>query len=168
MSLQSLLTHSQENWRWCTKCQGLAFAGNPTPGNCPAGGTHEHTGSGNYSLLNDIGGLLASVPGLSGQDNWRWCTKCQGLAFAGNPTPGPCPAGGSHDHAGSADYTLFKDLNEVASIAISYFASGQDNWRWCTKCQGLAFAGNPTPGRCPAKGNHDHLGSGNYMLIQSK
>jgi hypothetical protein len=22
------------------------------------------------------------------QDNWRWCNKCQGLAYAGNPTVG--------------------------------------------------------------------------------
>jgi len=42
----------------------------------------------------------------------------------------------------------------------------QDNWRWCHKCQGLAFAGNPSPGACPAGGLHDHAGSGNYSLVQ--
>src|SRR5260370_15370290 len=36
-----------------------------------------------------------------------WCRKCQGLAFAGDPKGlGPCPAGGSHNHSGSGDYTL--------------------------------------------------------------
>jgi hypothetical protein len=39
----------QDGWAYCTKCKGLFFPGNP--GNhCPAGGTHDGTGSGNYSL----------------------------------------------------------------------------------------------------------------------
>jgi rubrerythrin len=166
MILESLLwdiwKNSQDNWRWCTKCQGLAFAGNATPGSCPAGGTHDHTGSGNYRLPKDLGGLLGSIEKLSVQENWRWCTKCQGLAFAGNPTPGSCPAGGTHDHTGSGNYMLLKDVGALPNIGV---ASGQENWRWCTKCQGLAFAGNPTPGACPAGGTHGHTGSGNYTML---
>jgi hypothetical protein len=35
----------------------------------------------------------------------------------------------------------------VAAAAVEAAAkSEQDNWRWCNKCQGLAFAGNPSPG----------------------
>ncbi len=41
---------SQSNWRWCNKCQGLFFGGNPNPV-CPAGGPHNNAGSGNYSLI---------------------------------------------------------------------------------------------------------------------
>jgi rubrerythrin len=91
---------SQANWRWCRKCQGLAFAGNPSPGACPAGGQHDHSGSGNYHLPKDYGGLLLQLLHISSQENWRWCNKCQGLAFAGNPSPGACPAGGQHDPRG--------------------------------------------------------------------
>jgi Common central domain of tyrosinase len=40
------------------------------------------------------------------QEDWRWCSKCQGLAFAGGG-PGPCAAGGSHDHTASGQYRLF-------------------------------------------------------------
>jgi hypothetical protein len=29
-------TQAQENWRWCHKCQGLYFAGNPGS-HCPTG-----------------------------------------------------------------------------------------------------------------------------------
>ena len=90
----------QSNWQWCRKCQGLAYAGNPQQGRCPGadGGQHDHTGSWDYVLMHDQ--TLAG-----GQNNWRWCTKCQGLAFAGNP--GVCPAdGGQHDHTGSSDYIL--------------------------------------------------------------
>ena len=42
----------------------------------------------------------------------------------------------------------------------------QDNWRWCHKCQGLFFGGNATQGHCPAGGAHDHVGSGDYSLLQ--
>jgi hypothetical protein len=137
----------QDNWRWCNKCQGLAYAGNPSRGPCPAGGNHDHSGSSNYNLsLND--------PSFPGQDNWRWCNKCQGLAYAGNPTTGACPAGGVHDHTGSGQYRL-------GMGAVSY-AVQQKNWRWCNKCQGLAYAGNPTTGACPAGGVHDHTGSADY------
>jgi hypothetical protein len=138
----------QSHWKWCNKCQGLAYAGGSSPGPCPAGGNHDHMGSGDYSLaLND-----ASFPG---QDNWRWCKKCQGLAYAGGSSLGPCPAGGNHDHMGSGDYRL-------GMGAVGY--GGQNQWKWCRKCQGLAYAGNPSQGQCPAGGNHDHTGSGDYTL----
>jgi hypothetical protein len=138
---------AQANWRWCNKCQGLFFAGNPTTGYCPAGGGHDFGGSGNYAL--------AIAPG-PGQDNWRWCNKCQGLFFAGNPTTGSCPAGGGHDFGESGDY----------AVAFAP-GTGQANWRWCNKCQGLFFAGNPTTGYCPAGGGHDYDGSGDYVLASS-
>jgi hypothetical protein len=89
---------AQDNWRWCNKCQGLFWAGNPTSGACPTGGGHNHQGSFNYNLDDGAGGPL--------QDNWRWCNKCQGLFWAGNPTSGACPTGGGHNHQGSGDYSL--------------------------------------------------------------
>ena len=44
---------TQANWRWCDRCQGLWFgaSGNLTGGVCPAGGSHNGKGSGNYALL---------------------------------------------------------------------------------------------------------------------
>jgi hypothetical protein len=91
---------AQDNWRWCNKCQVLAYAGFPSLGACAAGGSHDHSGSGDYVLIQDV------PVGGNEQDNWRWCNKCQALAFAGNPSPGPCADGGSHDHSGSGDYVL--------------------------------------------------------------
>ncbi len=88
----------QSNWRWCKKCQGMFFGGNATDGVCPAGGTHNHTGSGDYKLIFNAWGSPA-------QSNWRMCKKCQGLFFAGN-SGSKCPAGGSHDSSGSGDYSL--------------------------------------------------------------
>ncbi len=138
---------TQRNWRWCSKCQGLWFAGNPSSGKCPAGSTHIKTGSGNYSLVHN-----ATI--APGQSNWRWCSKCQGLWFGGNPSSGKCPAGGTHIKTGSGNYTL---ANQPGA--------GQSNWRWCSKCQGLWFAGNPSSGKCPAGGTHIKTGSGNYRLV---
>lgn len=91
---------------------------------------------------------------LAGQDNWRWCNRCQGLFFAGNFTTGFCPLGGGHNYSGSGDYTL----NNFVGGSL------QDNWRWCHKCQGLYFAGNGTAGFCPAGGGHENIGSGDYSL----
>ena len=91
--------NGQDRWRWCRKCQGLWFSGNPTKGACPVGGDHEASGSSNY--------VLAQTPaGQNGQDNWRWCRKCEGLWFAGNETAGVCPAGGGHTRDGSSSYVL--------------------------------------------------------------
>ena len=138
----------QTNWRWCTKCQVLAFAGSPSPGPCAAGGSHDHTGSGDYGLMQNL-----SVPGA--QSNWRCCDKCLVLAFAGSPSLGPCAAGGSHDHTGSGDYVLMQNVTVPGA---------QSNWRCCNKCLVLAFAGNPSPGACAAGGSHDHTGSGDYWI----
>ena len=71
----------QENWRWCKNCQGLWFGGSTGRkyGFCPAGfGTardHVASDTGHYKLVNND-------PSAPGQDNWRWCKKCQGLFFA--------------------------------------------------------------------------------------
>lgn len=41
---------NQANWSWCNKCQGLFFGPNAAKSACPKGGTHDGTGSYNYSL----------------------------------------------------------------------------------------------------------------------
>ena len=125
---------SQSNWRWCKRCQCLAFAGNG-PGRCVNGSVHDHSGSGNYTIVR-------SSPDAIGQAGWLWCNKCQCMAFEANPD-GSCFAGGQHDHQGSGVYSL---QNNIAVIP------GQNNWRWCNKCQCLAFAGNATLGPCPSGG----------------
>ncbi|MBG1264089.1 hypothetical protein [Nostoc commune] len=151
--LQPTLAQSvkrQDEWRWCNKCQVLAFAGNASLGSCPAGGVHNHKDSGNYILIYD------TPPRPKQQDNWRWCNKCQALAYAGFASLGACPAGGVHNHNDSGNYTLIYDRPTLPGQ--------QDNWRWCNKCQVLAFAGFASFGACPAGGVHNHNSSGNYTL----
>src|SRR5260221_8207575 len=74
------------------------LAPSPSLGACPAGGVHDHQGRGDYALV-------VNAPGASGQNNWRWCNKCQGLAFAGTSSPGACPATAVPDHQGSRHST---------------------------------------------------------------
>jgi hypothetical protein len=93
-----------------------------------------------------------------GQDNWRWCHKCQGLFFAGFPGS-HCPAGGAHDSSPSSNYLL--PFNNAKY-------PGQQDWRYCHKCQGLFFNGRATKGKCPAGGAHDGAGSFDYSLLQDK
>jgi hypothetical protein len=142
-----LPAQAQSDWRWCSKCQGLFFGGNPGS-KCPAGGAHTKVGSGNYLLVNNS----ASYPG---QSDWRWCSKCQGLFFGGNPGS-KCPAGGAHTKVGSGNYSLLRHP----------LSPGQHGWRWCNKCQGLFFSGNPGP-KCPAGAAHDATGSADYALVST-
>ena len=145
----------QDNWRWCKKCQGLAYAAGSSLGHCAAGGTHDHTGSGDYALVVNDATVI-------GQHNWRYCNKCRALFFAGG-SPGKCAFGGSHSKTGSGDYVILQVKKGVV---------GQDNWRWCGKCQGLWYGAGWAKGPCPGwtdrpTENHDGTGSLNYSLKAS-
>lgn len=148
--ITNLVIPHQPHWRWCRKCQGLFFLERGRAGKCPTGGEHTNEFSYEYILVHDY-----SLP--NGQDNWRWCRKCSGLFFAGNPSAGACPAEGAHDASGSANYCL--RVNAPSSVP-----GQQPNWRWCKKCQGLFFAGNPSAGVCKAEGTHDSSISWDYIL----
>jgi hypothetical protein len=59
---------------------------------------------------------------------------------------------------------ILKLQQEVAQLKAT-IAGGQEDWRWCQKCEGLFFAGHTTHGKCPADGQpHTLQGSGNYRL----
>jgi hypothetical protein len=60
--------------------------------------------------------LATDASGMNGQSNWRWCRKCQTLAFGGGPTPGACPASGQHDFTGSGNYVLGNTGNDLAYL----------------------------------------------------
>jgi hypothetical protein len=155
---------SQIAWRWCHKCEGLFFAAHPSQGQCPAGGAHDASQSGEYETR--LGGESAPAgqlpqpslkPISAQQGDWRWCHKCEGIFFAGHPTQGQCPAGGAHDASQSGHYAILFD-DGVGS------ENAQNSWRWCHKCEGLFFAGHPSKGVCPAGQPHDASQSGAYKV----
>jgi hypothetical protein len=153
----------QDQWRRCTKCEGLFYAGGADgnqAGVCPAWGRHEFGVIGDYALAHN-------EPDAPGQPYWRWCHECEGLFFAGeditHTAGGLCPherEGLRHPHYGSqsGEYTLVQNGTPDA---------GEGDWWWCRKCAGLFCGGGATgfeAGVCPAGAHHNHEGSGNYRV----
>lgn len=143
-------------WRNCSACQGLFYAGfygdgpDWDMGKCPKGGMHQPAGA-QFTLGE------ASLPFLSDQSDWRRCTYCYVLYFAGHPDVPPnygedgvCPArpGHGHVHGDPAfNYRLVYGLGDGDHL--------QSNWRNCWKCQVLFFGGFMSNSFCPADGgNH--------------
>lgn len=183
---------TRPGWRWCSKCQCLNDADNPSH-RCYAGGDHDFSASGDYAV--------PIVPfGLQGW--WGWCTKCQGMGQGQNY--GVCHDGDLH-RFGSETYELtfgttppgaqfgwrqcikcalvtFADAagpcyaggthDYLGSLVFSLLAGptpagAQPGWRWCSKCQIVSFSGFSN-GPCPADGGeHDHAASGTYSTYPS-
>lgn len=133
----------QNQWRFCLRCSGLFFDGDPAwKGACPQGGGHNTFGV----------GLDFSVPfeptSVQGQPQWRFCQGCAGLFWSGDPaTTGTCPAGGTHVPAG------WRFVVPTTPSALA----GQPNWRFCVRCHGLFWDGEASKGLCtgsPGGGIH--------------
>jgi hypothetical protein len=147
----------QAGWRWCAKCKGLFYRLNGTTGRCPGGGGHDESVSSHYAIW----GLEPGAPDSPTpvfQPGWRWCSKCQGLAFGGNGAPGWCPAGQRHNHAGSLNYHIFHDVQPIPFEQV--------DWRWCSQCQGLFYGPHQGSSWCPVnRGTRHVIGSvWSYML----
>jgi len=98
----------QSGWRWCAKCYGLAYLDpGRGPGRCAAGGQHDHSASGAYSV-EFVEPHWPTIPqnmiDQVEQTGWSWCSKCEMLGY--QPQPSRCPASGQHDFSSSAKYRL--------------------------------------------------------------
>lgn len=141
---------AQEGWRWCNKCQGMFFGGGGNLGICPAGLTHNLTGSGHYYQR-----VEGNIPNVQ-QGGWRWCARCMGFFYGAGPTLGSCPAGGTHTTTGSGSY---------AAVVGNDAVGQQGGWRWCNKCMGLSYS-LISGGVCPQDhAAHSTAGSGNYACL---
>lgn len=149
----------QNDWRWCSKCQGLFYGPYIGTSRCPAGDAHAapaQSGSASYALP-------YGASGAGGQADWSWCNRCDGLFYGPGAGTSVCAAGGAHaapGQSGSANYT------------IAYGWDGgpgrQSDWRWCSRCQGLFYGPYVIASRCPAGGAHagpGQTGSRDYNLI---
>jgi hypothetical protein len=141
----------QPNWACCQKCDTLVFAGG-APGVCASGGTHEYSGGGNF--------VVPIEPSATSQTRWRRCEKCESLTFTGGVAGEVCPAGGAHI-AGQNGYRP----EALSPRDPPFGATGQPDWRWCCKCDGLTFGGGLMGGECPGGGAHDDSGSGHYWMF---
>ncbi|MBL9103814.1 MAG: hypothetical protein JNL82_22915 [Myxococcales bacterium] len=143
----------QAGWRWCRHCQ-VVFYQPDGNGVCPGRAGHDATGSGEYWLWTHGDGKLRSDV----QPNWRWCRRCNALAFS--QLGGRCAAtGAQHDFSASGKYCLLHN----ADLKPSEQKVHQRGWRWCNKCQALFYC-ELGAGACPTGGGHDGGGSGKYQL----
>jgi len=47
-----------------------------------------------------------SARDFTGQNDWRWCRKCEACFYGPQAPQSACPAGGPHDGSGSSDYVI--------------------------------------------------------------
>lgn len=155
----------QDNWRWCSRCEGLFFGGGQPNSRCPEGGQHAAvsvSGSGDYVLQHN------RPPTARFQDQWRWCPACQGLFFGPAVAGSRCPAGGTHVPpavSGSGNYGLPHGVGMPPPSSLD--RKPQRDWRWCPKCQGLYYGAHVSTSTCPAGSTHmpsNVSRSGEYTL----
>jgi hypothetical protein len=150
--LRTLFSVGQRQWRYCSRCRTLAYGG---ASSCAAGGTHDVSRSGDYTLFRE-GSALAQ-----GQPGWRHCSRCQGIVHEPGG-PAPCPAGGSHILTSSARYVLHTAPRE---------GTDQPDWQFCNRCRSLVFnrpyRHGPVRMACAAGGVHDFGGSGSYFVSRA-
>jgi hypothetical protein len=108
--------NEQAIFRTCSKCSVLMALKTPdgsAENPCAAGGAHTPTGE--YFLT-----TVTSDP------YWHWCSKCPALAYWDmvNP-PGPCPAGGLHEHGSSWLYTVPRLDGQVTELLAAALQPGQ-------------------------------------------
>jgi len=84
---------------------------------------------------------------VTGQGNWRWCTKCQGLFFNGQ-SRGVCPNGSVHQVGGVYHYTLQTQFG--------------GDWKRCGFCEALFYSKGTS--RCPVSGAHVAINDQLYNL----
>jgi hypothetical protein len=139
----------QKDWRFCTKCCAMFWApqGDVSKSVCTAGGEHSWLGL-NFYLPNDHQGATDQT----GQKNWRFCGQCHSLFWAPDSAPaGACPAGGKHEPRG---WNFYLPNTEQGATD----QTGQKDWRFCVRCQGLFFDGFANKGVCPgAMGGGFHI-----------
>lgn len=134
---------AQPGWRLCSACQTLSYTGFAI-GPCPAGGTHDVTSSGHYSLW------PSSLD--FGEPGWRACQRCRSLVLV-SVSLGACRDGSPHDVSQSPAY-------QPMSGGVP--DGGQGSLAWCHRCQALVHGGPSATGVCFDGVPHDITQSGVY------
>jgi hypothetical protein len=108
---------------------------------------------GGHLAVGWIFGLPFEPTAVPGQPDWRFCGKCRGLFWDGDPAfKGSCPKDGVHVAAGWRFVLPFELPSEPTPVA------GQFGWRFCGGCAGLFWDGEANKGLCQgASGGGFHL-----------
>jgi hypothetical protein len=151
-SFQEDGTH-QGNWRFCGKCARLFWDGDfKFKGLCPKDGAGHSPIGLNFMLPHDV------PEETQHQQQWRFCGKCGGRFWNGqDPNTGVCPRDGAgHSAIG---------INCVLPHGFPEDTFNQRNWRFCGKCFGLFWDGDPNfKGTCPQDGT-GHISIGDNFVL---
>jgi hypothetical protein len=141
--------NTQQQWRLCSKCNSIFYAGAGSSGTCAAGGAHTADFFDCppicFSLVIDQpatkakGAKDAAKTGQA-ERGWRRCRKCQCLYFAGGSAGGVCPADqNGHDGDHVTQY-------QVLIRSIHNRRDADTRMKRCRKCQCLFRDSNWMPG----------------------
>lgn len=145
----------QYNWRWCSACQGLWYAGGEDRGWCPKAAGHIVGASGNYGVLSGPDQQIAQH-----QSAWAWCKMCMGFVYGGALADKYCP---KSEHGIPVQHVITTSGRYFAELAHESSGS-QKQWAWCTKCGYLWYRGGGKSGVCAKGGVHDGSISGAYAV----
>ena len=111
---------------------------------------------------------------VSREGNWKFCSECGGVFFAGLPSTQCRSTGESHNFSNSPSLSLYKLTPWIEIDSENLGARIPDvraaNWAYCVHCQGLFHAtSDAKPNECnnSATGFHqrdESLKDGNYLL----
>jgi hypothetical protein len=164
--LHFLLVHDlgqpgwRTGWRSCVNCEAIFLAdGHDDAGVCQRGGPHlaDPNLPDNFEL--EVG---PDDPAGQNQGNWHACVNCAALYWDGDTSTTLCPAP-NHPEGHVADGQSYRvPYSKIDSS--HWFTWGQFDWRGCSKCDGLFWAGDGRDGICPLDGKQ-HLAAGHNFVV---
>ena len=103
-------------WRKCSDCGTLFFGPGQASSHCSYGGTHDATGSSNYSLRRNTAEVV-------GHNGWARCTQCQSLGYTSvveHRVNSGCAGGAGGAHTWGTDrYVLNADWTDKTMLTRS-------------------------------------------------
>ena len=157
----------QDRWRFCGRCAGLFRLDFSVRRACPAGGDHEPRGL-EFVLPHRVAdderapGEPDEREDAHHQRAWRCCGKCGAMFWEPARADSRCPADqGLHDRA--------QDPINAREFFLPFGLPPDDlhqsHWRFCVKCCGMFWDGDPHfKGVCPRDGR-PHEGRGNDFVL---
>jgi hypothetical protein len=140
---------SQSDWRWCSACAVIFYAGHGNNNNLCVGNTTNglgtalgpHTaGSTGYFLLYD-----ASVSGY--QANWTYCSNCGELFYKPDIATSQCPLPVSQSNIKSTAHVAGSPTSYLVGITKNP-GGYQTGWNYCTSCRSLFHGSGNSTGHC--------------------
>jgi hypothetical protein len=140
----------QAGWRRCGRCAVLFFEPDINESRCPKGGPHQVDPTGHAYQVSTVEPPPPEDPRAGASLQWSKCRKCKTAFFSFSDlsisrctVSNPPDFRGPHQ-AGATDFKLGHDFE----------GPGQNQWKFCKKCNGLVFDPQSAEAPCAAGGKH--------------